>query len=77
LRAFGSCWQVPSWGDEMGIELDVVRRMLTRHEIERRVTEIEMNVMRAAQASARAEGQPVWISPAELVRRMWPYLGLN
>jgi hypothetical protein len=51
---------------------------LTLEEIERRLDSITASVVTEFQAAARGgNGQPSWIRPAELVRRMRPYLVLN
>jgi hypothetical protein len=62
----------------MPVRLDAARRLLTREEIDARLERIQAAVAAASSAQPRAAaGEPVWVSPAELVRRLRPYLVLN
>jgi hypothetical protein len=55
-------------------------RLLTKHEIDRRIELMvaEVAMPEAGEADGGADGfRPRWISAAELVRRMRPFLSLN
>jgi hypothetical protein len=61
------------------IERPVLRR-LTREEIDRRIARMWTEVVSAPGLLPEGAGQdsrPVWISTAELVRRMQPFLSDN
>jgi len=61
------------------IESPVLRR-LSRDEIDRRIARIWVQVVSAPgllPEGAGEDGRPVWISTAELVRRMQPFLSDN
>jgi hypothetical protein len=55
-------------------------RLLTKHEIDRRIElmGVEVAAPQAGEADCGADAfRPRWISPAELVRRVRPFIGLN
>jgi hypothetical protein len=55
-------------------------RMLTKHEIDRRIDLMVAEVAAPAGGEAGCDAdrfRPRWISPAELVRRVRPFVGLN